>query len=780
MSRSLLPKHVAAVVKYQKDPLRALQMFNSAKTEDGFKHNLFTYATIIEKLGFHGKFKEMESILAEMRLNIDNSLMEGVYIGAMRNYGKKQKIQEAVDVFERMEFFDCEPSVQSYNAIMNILVEYGYFDQAHKVYMRMKNKGILPDVYTFTIRIKSFCKTGRPYAALRLLINVPSRGCDLNAVAYCTVIGGFYEENNKSEAYNLFNKMLSLGLFPCITTYNKLIYPLCRKGDVQESEKLLNKVLKRGVYPNLFTFNIFIWGLCNKGMVNEAASLLDRVKKDGFAPDLVTYNTLIYGLCKNSKVVLADFYSRKMVNEGGFEPDAFTYNTIVNGYCKMGMVQNAENFLKSATFKGFVPDQYTYCSLINGFCQDGDIDRAMEIFNDASQKGLKADIVLYNSLVKGLSQKGLVLQALNLIHEMTKDGCTPDIWTYNLIINGLCKMGYVDDANNLMNDAILIGYLPDIFTFNTLIDGYCKKLKLDTAIEVVDRMSSHGVNPDVVTYNSLLNGLCKASKYNEAIETFKSVLEKGCAPNIITYNILLESLCKVKRLKEALDLIVEVESKGLKPDDVTFGTLLNGFCENGDLDGAYNFFKEVEKNYKFSHTAAMYNIMITWFSKKLILIMAEKLFHEMGEKGFQPDTYTYRAMIDGFLKAGNVDSAYNFLLDGIEKGFIPSLATIGRVLNCLCVKHKIFEAVGIVYLMVRQGIVPEIVNTIFETDKREKAAPKVVVEDLLKKGHITYYAYEVLYDGIRDKKLLKKTFPKKSSSPHISTKKSFGVHKSKA
>lgn len=779
MSRSLLPKHVAAVVKYQKDPLRALQMFNSAKTEDGFKHNLFTYATIIEKLGFHGKFKEMESILAEMRLNIDNSLMEGVYIGAMRNYGKKQKIQEAVDVFERMEFFDCEPSVQSYNAIMNILVEYGYFDQAHKLYMRMKNKGILPDVYTFTIRIKSFCKSGRPYAALRLLVNVPSPGCDLNAVAYCTVIGGFYEENNKSEAYNLFNKMLGLGLFPCITTYNKLIHPLCRKGDVQESEKLLNKVLKRGVYPNLFTFNIFIRGLCNKGMVNEAASLLDRVKKDGFAPDLVTYNTLIYGLCKNSKVVLADFYLRQMVNEGGLEPDAFTYNTIVNGYCTMGMVQNAEKFLKSATFKGFIPDQYTYCSLINGFCQDGDIDRAMEIFNDASQKGLKADIVLYNSLVKGLSQKGLVLQALNLIHEMTKDGCTPNIWTYNLIINGLCKMGYVDDANNLMNDAILIGYLPDIFTFNTLIDGYCKKLKLDTAIEVVDRMTSHGVNPDVITYNSLLNGLCKASKYNEAIETFKSVLEKGCAPNIITYNILLESLCKVKRLKEALDLIVEVESKGLKPDDVTFGTLLNGFCENGDLDGAYNFFRKVEKNYKFSHTAATYNIMITWFSKKLILIMAEKLFHEMAEKGFPPDTYTYRGMIDGFLKTGNVDSAYNFLLDGIEKGFIPSLVTIGRVLNCLCAKHKNFEAVGIVYLMVRQGIVPEIVNTIFGTDKREKAAPKIVVEDFLKKGHITYYAYEVLNDGIRDKKLLKKTFPKKSS-PHISTKKSFGVHKSKS
>jgi hypothetical protein len=65
--------------------------------------------------------------------------------------------------------------------------------------------------------------------------------------------------------------------------------------------------------------------------------------------------------------------------------------------------------------------------------------------------------------------------------------------------------------------------------------------------------------------------------------------------------------------------------------------------------------------------------------------------------------------------------------------------------------------------MVRKGIVPDAVDAIFEADKKEVAAPKIVVEDLLKKSHITYYAYEVLYDGIRDRKLLKKKLPTKSS-----------------
>ncbi|KAJ0020281.1 hypothetical protein Pint_32008 [Pistacia integerrima] len=481
MSSSLLPKHVAAVVKHQKDPLKALEMFNSVKKEDGFKHTLSTYKCMIDKLGFHGNFEEMENVLLEMRTKIDNSLLEGVYIGVMRNYGRKGKVQDAVDVFERMDFYNCEATVLSYNAIMNILVEYGYFNQVHKVYMRMRDKEIAPDVYTFTIRIKSFCRTRRPHAGLRLLKNMPSHGCELNAVAYCTVIGGFYEENYHVEAYELFDEMLRLGFFPDITTFNKLIHTLCKKGDVRESEKLLDKVLKRGVSPNLFTYNIFIGGLCKR-----------------------------------------------------------------------------------------------------------------------------------------------------------------------------------------------------------------------------------------------------------------------------------ESLCKARKVTEALDLLKEIENKGLIPDLVSFGTLVNGLCNNGDLDGAYQLFRRMEQQNKISHTTATYNIMINAFSEKLNINMAEKLFNEMSDRGCCPDNYTYRVMIDGFCKTGSINAGYSFLLENIEKGFIPSLSTIGRVINCLCLDHRVHEAVGIIHLMVRKGIVPEAVDTIFEADKKEVAAPKIVVEELLKKCNITYYAYELLFDGIRDKKLGKR------------------------
>ncbi|KAG9130087.1 hypothetical protein Leryth_012833 [Lithospermum erythrorhizon] len=452
MNKPVLPKHVVAVIKYKKDPLKALEIFNSVKKENSYKHNYVTYKCIIDKLGLHGQFEAMEGVISEMRGNFDNGSMEGVYISAMRNYGKKGKVQEAVDVFERMDFYECDRSVFSYNAIMNVLVEYGYFDQAHKVYMRMKDRGVVPDLYTFTIRIKSFCRTGRPSAALRLLKIMP----EVNDVAYCTVIGGYYEANLQIEGYELFCEMIGLGLFPDITTFNKLICVLCKKGDVQESERLFSKVLKRGVTPNLFTYNIFIQGLSKFGLFDQASKMFDELLKEVSTPDTVTYNTLISGLCKHSKVEEAESYMHKMIN-CGLEPDAFTYNAIINGYCKLGTVQKADEILKLAIFKGFVPDEFTYGSLIYGLCREGDIDRAMDIYGEAVKNCIKLNIILYNTIIKGLSQHGLILEALQMMQEMEAKGCSPDIWTYNLIINGLCKMGHLSDASNFVNDAMSKG-----------------------------------------------------------------------------------------------------------------------------------------------------------------------------------------------------------------------------------------------------------------------------------------------------------------------------------
>lgn len=95
-------------------------------------------------------------------------------------------------------------------------------------------------------------------------------------------------------------------------------------------------------------------------------------------------------------------------------------------------------------------------------------------------------------------------------------------------------------------------------------------------------------------------------------------------------------------------------------------------------------------------------------------------------------------------------------MEMINGGFIPSMATFGRVINTLAVNHQITEAVGVIRVMVKIGVVPEVVDTILSADKKKIAAPKILVEDLMKNGHISYPTYEVLHEGVRDNKLNRK------------------------
>lgn len=155
---------------------------------------------------------------------------------------------------------------------------------------------------------------------------------------------------------------------------------------------------------------------------------------------------------------------------------------------------------------------------------------------------------------------------------------------------------------------------------------------------------------------------------------------------------------------------------------------------------------------KIIPTVATYNILIYAFCNKLKIRMATEVFHEMVKRGCVPDVFTYSVLVDGFCKTGNIDYSYDFLIEMLNKELIPSTITFGRVINCLCKSYRVQEAVGIVHTMVNKGLVPDVVESIFEVDKKEVAAPKILLEDMLMKGLVTYQAYDLLFRGIRERK----------------------------
>ncbi|KAL0408084.1 UNVERIFIED_CONTAM: putative pentatricopeptide repeat-containing protein, partial [Sesamum radiatum] len=149
---------------------------------------------------------------------------------------------------------------------------------------------------------------------------------------------------------------------------------------------------------------------------------------------------------------------------------------------------------------------------------------------------------------------------------------------------------------------------------------------------------------------------------------------------------------------------------------------------------------------------------------------ALEIVNTMWEHDITPDIITYNIILDELCKSSSSDNVLETFKAMMEKGCIPNAITYNILIESFCKARKLARAVEFLNeiqqndcmrqlksytLWCTRVLSPEAVKTVFEADKKEVAAPKIVVEDLLRKSHITYYAYEVLHEAIRDKKLLK-------------------------
>jgi pentatricopeptide repeat protein len=87
---------------------------------------------------------------------------------------------------------------------------------------RMPELGCMPDVFSYSILMKSLCVNRESRRALELLRGMAKRGacCAPDVVSYNTVIDGFFKEGEIAKGCDLLNEMVNQGISPSLVTYS--------------------------------------------------------------------------------------------------------------------------------------------------------------------------------------------------------------------------------------------------------------------------------------------------------------------------------------------------------------------------------------------------------------------------------------------------------------------------------------------------------------------------------------------------------------------------------
>ncbi|KAJ7947716.1 Pentatricopeptide repeat-containing protein [Quillaja saponaria] len=351
-------------VKEVYDPEEALSLFQEYK-EMGFKHDYPSYSALLYKLAHSRNFGAVETVLDHIQ-NRNIYCRETIFVALIQHYGKAQLPVKAIELFHRMRQFNCVRTLQSFNALLNTLVDSDLFSDANEIFERSYKTGFRPNSVSFNIIIKGWLVKER-----------------VIWIKQCPML----EDMTQKRKY------------PNEVTYALLMEGLCSVGKYVEAKKMMFDMAYRGCKPRLVNFGVLMSHLGKTGKIEEAKSLLHEMKKRRFKPDVVIYNILINYLCKESRVSEAyKIWTEMQVS--GCAPNAATYRMMVDGFCRVDDFERGLSVLNAMLTSRHYPRSETFNCLVVGLLNSGKIDFACFVLEEMEKRKMQFNLEGWETLVR--------------------------------------------------------------------------------------------------------------------------------------------------------------------------------------------------------------------------------------------------------------------------------------------------------------------------------------------------------------------------------------------
>lgn len=319
------------------DVVAALGVLKSVPGSDGF-----TYNSVLKVLVGHGYLNEALEVLGSMvkecvkwdsytyvtlfglcaglmdlklGLQVHNQILktnvefdEFISSAVIDMYGKCGEISFARKVFDGMQ----TRNVVSWTAILAAYFQNGWFEEALKLFSYMEHEGVMPNEYTFAVLLNS--------------------GAGLSALGYGNSVHALAVKSG-------FKYYIVVG--------NSLINVYAKGGNIEAAHKVFSDM----VYRNTITWNAMISGYSHNGLGNEALIAFQDMLSAKEPANYVTFVGVLAACAHLGWVREGFYYLNQLRYEMGIEPGLEHYTCIVRLLCRAGLVEQAENFMRTTPVK---------------------------------------------------------------------------------------------------------------------------------------------------------------------------------------------------------------------------------------------------------------------------------------------------------------------------------------------------------------------------------------------------------------------------------------------
>ncbi|KAI9165809.1 hypothetical protein LWI28_020886 [Acer negundo] len=439
---------------------KAWLFFNWVSRSKGFKHDRFTYTTMLDIFGEAKRISSMKYVYEQMQekgLKIDAV----TYTSLMHWLSNSGDVDGAVKIWEEMKDNECCcPTVVSYTAYLKILFGDNRVKEATDVYKEMLQSGLSPNCYTYTVLMEHL------------------------------VVSGKYEE-----ALDIFRKMQEAGVQPDKAACNILIGKCCKAGETRAMIQILqymkgNRIVLR--YP------VFMEALQTLKVAGESDALLRQVHPH-ISVESITDEEAVENAITGAGVPLS-------------------HQGLVLFLLKKQNLSALDHLLAGMMNKNIQLDPTIISTIIEANRDHCRPDGAFLAFEYSVKMGVKLERTAYLTLIGFLIRSNMFTKVVEIVNEMTTAGHSLGVYLGALLIYRLGCARWPVSAAKIFN------LLPDdqkcTSTYTSLISVYFSAGSADKALKIFKTMKMNGIHPSLGTYNVLLAGLEKLGRVSDA-ETYR-------------------------------------------------------------------------------------------------------------------------------------------------------------------------------------------------------------------------------------------------------------------
>ncbi|KAG5514740.1 hypothetical protein RHGRI_035957 [Rhododendron griersonianum] len=385
----------------------------------------------------------------------------GMYIKLIVMLGKCKQPEKAHSLFQAMIDEGCGVNHESYTALLSAYSRSGLFDKAFSLLEEMKNSlDCKPDVYTYSILIKSCVQVYAFDKVDSLLSDMASQGIKPSTITYNTLIDAYGKARKLVKLLILADqiKLPILGL-TASTEFVCGIPPFLSPTLMwfAKMESTLVEMLREGqCEPDVWTMNSTIRAFGGSGQIETMEKCYDKFQRAGIQADIKTFNVLLdsYGKTGNyEKMSSVMEYMQKY----HFSWTLVTYNIVIDAFGRAGDLKQVEFLFRLMQSERIKPNCVTLCSLVRAYGQAGRAEKITGVLHFIEDTDVTLDVIFFNCLVDAYGMMGCFAEMKGVLEMMERKHCKPDRITYRTMINAYTTAGMTSHAQELkdfMNNSV--------------------------------------------------------------------------------------------------------------------------------------------------------------------------------------------------------------------------------------------------------------------------------------------------------------------------------------